>query len=106
VAPPIGFRIGALPIGFVSFTLANAAYYYYAGTYYQHYDNEYVVVQPPLGALVQSIPEGGQQVVIDGDTFYIVDGVQYQAVLYNGSIWYKVIKIENRVDDYNGERPY
>jgi hypothetical protein len=24
VAPPIGFRIGALPIGFVSFTLANA----------------------------------------------------------------------------------
>ena len=62
-------------------------------------------MQPPLGALVQSIPDGGQQVVMDGDTFYIVDGVQYQAVMYHGSIWYKVIKIENQVNDYDGASP-
>lgn len=106
VAPPLGFRIASLPVGFVTFSIANAPYYYYAGTYYQRQSADYVVVQPPLGALVQSIPEGGQQVVIDGNTFFIVDGIQYQAIMFNGSIWYKVIKIENRVDNYSGNNPY
>jgi hypothetical protein len=44
---------------------------------------------------VESVPKkGGEEFVIDGNTFYEVDGMQYQAVLQDGAIWYKVIKVK------------
>jgi hypothetical protein len=75
----------------------NRPYYYYNGTYYENVNqHEYVVVAPPVGALVESIPDNFQELVINGDTYYIVDGVQYRATLYNNEIWYEVIKNDYR----------
>ena len=51
-----------------------------------------MVVQAPVGAVVESIPEGYEKLIINGETYYIVDGVQYKAVVYDGEIWYEVIK--------------
>lgn len=94
VAPPIGFRLRVLPVGYATFYVGGLPYYYYAGTYYVVRDEGYVVVQPPVGALVESVPKGGKEFVIDGNTYYEVDGIQYQAVLRDGTIWYKVIKVK------------
>lgn len=94
VAPPIGFRLRVLPVGYATFYVGGLPYYYYAGTYYVVRDEGYVVVQPPVGALVESVPKGGKEFVIDGNTYYEVDEIQYQAVLHDGTIWYKVIKVK------------
>lgn len=51
------------------------------------------MVSPPVGAIVESIPDGYQTVVIDGETYYTVDGAQYKPVVQdNGEVWYEVIK--------------
>ena len=53
----------------------------------------YYVVSPPVGAVVESIPDGYETVVVDGETYYVVDGAQYKPVVVeNGEIWYEVIK--------------
>jgi hypothetical protein len=95
VAPPLGFRLRVLPAGCVTIYVDKHPYYYYAGTYYILKDEDYVVVQPPVGALVESVPKGGKEFVIQGNSYYEVDGIQYQAVLHDGAVWYKVIKVNN-----------
>lgn len=93
--PPIGVHVHAIPTPRIV-VLHNVHYYYYYGVYYTMVGhNDYVVVQAPVGAVVESIPEGYEKLIIDGETYYIVDGVQYKAVIYDGEIWYEVIKILN-----------
>lgn len=93
--PPIGVHVHAIPTPRI-IVLHNVRYYYYYGAYYTMVGpNDYVVVQAPVGAVVESIPEGYEKLIIDGETYYIVDGVQYKAVVYDGEIWYEVIKILN-----------
>lgn len=50
VAAPIGLRITALPVGFISFQLNAQRYFYAAGNYYNHIDGAYFVVEKPAGA--------------------------------------------------------
>lgn len=91
---PIGVRISLLPEPRLIW-VNNIQYYYYFGTYYRYIEltREYEVVTPPVGAIVESIPDGYETVVINGETYYIVDDAQYKAVIYNGEIWYEVIKV-------------
>lgn len=94
--PPIGVRVKTIPTPRIV-VVKSVRYYYYYGTYY-HYNvayNDYEVVQAPVGAVVESIPDGYEKLLINGETYYIVDGVQYKAVIYDGEIWYEVIKILN-----------
>ena len=91
--PPIGARVSLLPEPRVLW-VANRQYHYYYGTFYIMKNNEYEVVAPPVGAIVESIPEGYEKLEIEGNTYYIVDGVQYKAVVYDGEIWYEVIKVD------------
>jgi len=71
----------------------NYPYYYYNGIYYNQRGDNYYVVSPPVGAVVESLPAGYETVVIDGETFYTIDGAQYKPVIQqNGEIWYEVIK--------------
>lgn len=91
--PPVGVHVRAIPTPRI-IVLHNVRYYYYYGAYYTMVaPNDYVVVQAPVGAVVESIPEGYEKLIINGETYYIVDGVQYKAVVYDGEIWYEVIKI-------------
>ncbi len=91
--PPIGIRVATIPTPRVVW-MHDVRYYYYYGVFYTMTPtNEYEVVLPPVGAIVESIPEGYEKLEIDGNTYYIVDGVQYKAVVYNGEIWYEVLKI-------------
>lgn len=90
--PPLGVRVNIIPQARVIF-LNNVNYYYYYGTFYRRVAAEYEVVAPPVGAIVESIPDGYEQLMVNGNTYYIVDGIQYKAVVYHGEIWYEVIKI-------------
>jgi len=94
VWPPFGFRIGWLPPYYYAFWYRDIEYYYCCNVYYIYAEEEeeYVVVRPPLGALVETIPEYSEQLIVDGETYYIADGIQYKAVIVNDEIWFKVIK--------------
>jgi len=96
--PHAGFRVATIP-EYRLVKVHGVSYYYYYGTFYTYMapSREYVVVAPPVGAIVESIPEGYEKIDIDGNTYYIVGGVQYKAVIFNGEIWYEVIKVD---DDY------
>lgn len=96
--PHAGFRVNSIP-EYRLVMVNSVPFYYYYGTFYSFNapTKEYIVVAPPVGAIVESIPEGYEKIDINGNTYYTVGGVQYKAVIYNGEIWYEVIKVD---DDY------
>ena len=98
VWPPFGFRISWLPPYYYAFWWHDIEYYYSCNVYYVYVEEEeeYVVVSPPIGALVETIPDYGEKLIVEGETYFLADGIQYKAVIVNDEIWFKVIKV---VDD-------
>ncbi len=76
-APRLGFSIGILPYGYYPFYFGPDQYFYSGGYYYQQNDNQYTVVEPPVGAEITSIPSNAQSIVIDGVQYYEANGVYY-----------------------------
>ena len=65
VRPPLGARVGILPLGFAAVVLAGLTYYTFAGVYYQQTPSGYVVVEPPVGVVsAEPAPASGMVVVI------------------------------------------
>ncbi len=95
IPPPFGMRTRWLPRHHYNFIFHECVYFYCCNVFYIYIedDDEYVIVRPPIGALVDSIPEYSEQLIIEGETYYIADGIQYKAVMVNDEIWYKVIKV-------------
>ncbi len=93
--PPFGFRIAWLPPYYYAFWYRDIEYYYCCNVYYVYVEEEeeYVVVCPPIGAVVETIPEYSEKLIVDGETYFVADGIQYKAILVNDEIWFKVIKV-------------
>lgn len=53
------------------------------GVYYLKSGSNYIVVDPPVGAIVYELPYGYEEVVINGTKYYRVDDTIYELV-YNG----------------------
>lgn len=85
----LGQPINVLPPGFVTINVGDEIYYYCSGVFYQMImrDQQYVVVPPPIGAVVFNIPQGYQLMLINGTSYYEYQGVYYKRVLEG----YKVI---------------
>ena len=67
--------------------------YYYAGTYYEKDGDEYKVVPPTAGTVVENLPEGGEQVKI-GDITYVKFGdIYYQPIVQDGQNMYEVVDV-------------
>lgn len=52
-------------------------YYYNQGVYYSQTPNGYVVSEPPLGVVVQSLPDGMLPVTVDNNKYYYYFGSFY-----------------------------
>lgn len=93
--PPVGLRIGFLPPYYFSLNIGMHPYFYYYGTFYAPISGEteqYEVVEPPIGALVDQLPNDCEEVVINGTTYYKVDGTYYRVVLdQNNREMYEVV---------------
>ena len=58
--------------------MGGVRYFYYDGLYYTYIgDGDYVLVNPPFGAVVADIPPDFQPVVINGRTYYANNGYYY-----------------------------
>jgi hypothetical protein len=74
-----GMRIVGLPGGYLSLSLGGRPYYYYEGVYFQPGPTGYVVVNPPVGAIVPELPPGAETVVVSGTVYYYAGGAFYFA---------------------------
>ncbi|MBF0504313.1 MAG: hypothetical protein HQL14_04325 [Candidatus Omnitrophica bacterium] len=76
--PHYGYRIHYLPEGYFTIWVAGERYYYDDGLYYSNVGHgEYVLVAPPMGAVVTAIPSDFQPVIINGRPYYANNGVYY-----------------------------
>ena len=77
-----------------SFLLHGINYYYQYGTYYKSYQGGYEVVEPPIGAVIDALPRGYEEVVLSGITYYHLDDNYYKAFVNSkGKVAYELVKI-------------
>lgn len=89
--PWLGLGYGFLPFGYYPFWWGDAYYYYSGGLFYQYQNDQYTVVEPPVGAEVKSLPAKAQSIVIDGQQYYEMNGVYYQPITKDdGTVVYQV----------------
>jgi len=89
--PRLGFSIGVLPFGYYPFYWGNSQYYFSDGLYYEYDNDQYTVVEPPVGAQVTTLPSKAQSIVINGEQYYEQDGVYYQPVTKDdGTVVYQI----------------
>lgn len=74
---PFGFFAATLAADAFYFSLAGQPYYYDDGVYYEPYGNGYTVVAPPVGAVVNYLPDGYITVEVDGGVYYYYGGAFY-----------------------------
>lgn len=89
--PFLGIGYGFLPYGYYSFYWGGYPYYYSDGLYYQYNNDQYTVVEPPVGAAINSMPSDAQSIVINGQQYYEKNGVYYQPVTKDdGTVVYEI----------------
>ena len=64
--------------------LKNMSEYLANGVFYEEAGQGYKIVQPPVGVLVPSIPEGAATVTVNGAKYFEFGGIWYRP-FYNGS---------------------
>ena len=75
-----------------NFADAKVQYMYQDGVFYtQAANGEYVVIVPPAGALVESLPEDFETVVLNGNEYYKVDNTIYSVAIIDGKAYFEVI---------------
>ncbi len=96
--PVVGIRVTTIPAARRKIIVQHKTYYYYYGTYYQKSEatNDYVVVLPPEGALVDALPEGYEVKSINGTEYYVLEDVYYREISTDempDGIGYEVVKV-------------
>ncbi|HEY9001988.1 MAG TPA: DUF6515 family protein [Mucilaginibacter sp.] len=101
-APRLGFSIGFLPYGYYPFYYDDAEFFYSGGLFYQYDNNEYTVVEPPVGAEVTSLPSNAQSIMINGEQYYEANGVYYQPITKDdGSTSYQIAGKDGELNTNN-----
>src|SRR6185295_11440581 len=54
----VGAAVASLPRGHVAVVVGGQRLFYYGGVYYRPAGSTYVVIAPPVGAVVAAVPEG------------------------------------------------
>ena len=105
-APHVGFRLNVLPYGYYPFWWGPNQFFYSDGLYYQYLNNQYEVVEPPVGAAINTLPDNAQSIVINGIQYYELNGVYYQPITKDdGTVVYQVAGKDGELntDDGSGQ---
>jgi hypothetical protein len=86
----LGAAINSPPPYYSTVYSGRTRYIYSDGVFLEPRGSSYVVVQPPIGAVVTSIPDGCT--VISGSTFYDCSGVVYEPFYRGSDIVYRVVR--------------
>lgn len=74
-----------------NYASAGVNYYYQDGVFYVIENNQYKVIIPPAGALVEYLPEDYNTVVLAGESYYEVDGTIYRTTTLDGTAYFEVV---------------
>ena len=69
---------------------AGQDYYYQDGVFYTLKNGEYCVIEAPIGAMVDEIPEDYDEVELGGKTYYQVEDVLYKPTIIKGKLCFEV----------------
>lgn len=98
--PQIGFRVPSIPTERREYMIGDVAYYYYYGTFYvfNSFVKMFDVVEPPIGGIVDWIPDDAEKRMIDGELIYIDKGIQYKelSLSMGAQKWYQIIAVESK----------
>jgi hypothetical protein len=75
--PYFGLHVSFLPDHCYNVWYGGVRYYYCDGYYYRHDRADYIVVEPPVGTVLTSVPITYQPVAVNGTTYYTNNGVYY-----------------------------
>jgi hypothetical protein len=81
-APPVGIRIATLPAGYVRVVVGPSVFFYAGGIFYilDEVSKEYVVADPPVGAIVYTLPSDAAEIEIDGEPYMEYNDFIYKQV--------------------------
>ncbi|MBR4774542.1 MAG: hypothetical protein IK008_00400 [Bacteroidales bacterium] len=75
-----------------SFAYANSDYFYMDGVFYtMSASGVYSTIIPPAGALVTSLPDDYEVIVMNGIEYYLVDNTVYRTTLFDGQPYLEVL---------------
>ena len=75
-----------------SYAYANAEYFYQDGVFYTvSASGVYSTIVPPAGALVTSLPDDYEIIVMDGIEYYMVDNTVYRTTVFEGEPYLEVL---------------
>lgn len=94
--PPRGFRLRALPATSVVINVGGTNYNYADGLFYRESKDSFEIAKPPIGAIVNELPEDAQEIDFEGVTAYELNEAVYQAV----EDGYEVIEVLEAEDEY------
>jgi hypothetical protein len=76
----VGSTVASLPEKHEVMEIGEITYYYADGVYYTSFDEIYVVVPPPNGAIMKTVPSDISAVTVNGTKYYNYGGVFYLKV--------------------------
>lgn len=88
----LGSALSSPPPNATTVVVNGSSYYYSDGVYVQPKGESYVVVAPPVGAVVTYLPDGCSATVLNNVQSFSCSGVIYQPYYQNGDLVYKVVK--------------
>jgi hypothetical protein len=88
----IGAAISTPPPYYNTVVVGGNNYIYSDGVFLQPSGNSYVVIAPPIGAVVPSIPDGCSATNQGGVIYYDCSGVVYQPFYQGSSLVYRVVR--------------
>lgn len=75
-----------------SYAYANSEYFYMDGVFYTiSASGVYTTIVPPAGALVTSLPDDYEVIVMNGIEYYMVDNTVYRTTLFEGQPYLEVL---------------
>ncbi|MGF7078621.1 DUF6515 family protein [Mucilaginibacter sp. UYCu711] len=105
--PQLGFNLSVLPYGYYPFYFGADQYFYNEGLYYRQMENnEYTVVEPPIGAAIDKLPAKAQAISINGMQYYELNGVYYQPITKDdGSLAYQIAGKDGELNTVDNGSP-
>ena len=84
--PSRGYVYGALPVGAINVGFGGGNYFFHGGVWYRPYSGRYIVVQPPLGIYINTLPPDYATVWVAGVPYYYADDVYYNVAPGRGYV--------------------
>ena len=88
----IGSVVATPPPYYSTVLVGSTSYLYSDGVYLEPSGDKYAIVAPPVGAVVDYLPDGCTTLNSEGVLYHNCSGIYYQAFFQNGSTVYQVVQ--------------